>query len=61
MFNNSVLNFYGYFTEKIPESRIEKIMIRKVNILFYLEDGSIQINEKKIKNSGLKQGCFLKR
>ena len=56
-----VLRFWAYFTEKVFISQIEKEVQRRVRILFYLEDGTLQINEEKVKNSGIVQGDFLKR
>lgn len=59
--DSQVLRFYAYFTEPVYISRIETEMQRKVTILFYLCDQSVQVIEPKIKNSGIPHGDFLKR
>jgi len=56
-----VLRFYGYFKESVVESRFENYRIRKLIILYHLEDHSIMISEPKQVNSGTPQGVFLKR
>jgi EF-hand domain-containing protein 1 len=56
-----VLRFYGYFKESVVESRLENFRIRKLIILYHLEDHSIMIIEPKETNSGTPQGTFLKR
>ena len=42
-----VLRFYGYFKEGVVESNLENERNRKVKVLFYLEDNSVQMNEEK--------------
>lgn len=59
--SNQVLCFFGYFKEAVHESNLENHRIRKCEILFYLEDDSMQINERKQENSGVPQGNFMKR
>jgi Ca2+-binding EF-hand superfamily protein len=56
-----VLRFFGYFKEAVHENRMENYRVRKVTILFYLEDNTIQVNEPKEENSGIPQGAFIKR
>jgi EF-hand domain-containing protein 1 len=56
-----VLRFYGYFKESVVESRFENYRIRKLIILYHLEDHSIMISEPRQVNSGTPQGVFLKR
>lgn len=56
-----MLRFFGYFKESVVESRLENYRIRRVIILYHLEDHSIMINEPKETNSGTPQGIFLKR
>lgn len=55
------LQFFGYFKEAVHESNRENFRIRKVEILFYLDDDTVQINEPKQENSGVPQGNFMKR
>jgi hypothetical protein len=43
------------------ESRLENFRIRKLIVMYYLEDHSLMINEPKEVNSGTPQGVFLKR
>ncbi|KAF4677744.1 EF-hand domain (C-terminal) containing [Perkinsus chesapeaki] len=59
--DKQVLRYYAYFQEPVVESPTENFRIRKCTILYYLEDGSLQISEPKIINSGMQQGSFLKR
>merc|ERR1712166_835199 len=56
-----VLRFFGYFKEAVHESRLENFRVRKVTVLYYLEDNTIQVNEPKEENSGIPQGAFIKR
>ncbi len=51
----------GYFKESVVESRFENFRIRKLIILYHLEDHSIMISEPRQVNSGTPQGVFLKR
>ena len=43
------------------ESRLENYRIRPVQIYYYLADETLFITEKKVENSGIPQGPFLKR
>lgn len=56
-----VLKFGGYFKEAVHDSATESYRVRKCNIYYYLEDGSIHIDECKTENSGIPQGTFVKR
>lgn len=56
-----MLRFYGYFKEAVVESRLENSRNHTVLIYYFLEDKSIMIIERKIENSGVPQGAFLKR
>jgi len=56
-----VLRFYGFFQESIPERWDENSRYRHVYIMYFMEDGTIGINEPKVENSGIAQGTFLKR
>ena len=60
-FGSQVLRFYGYFKEPVFSSQQETYRVRKVTILFFLEDDTIQIYEPRVKNSGIPQGTFLRR
>ena len=53
IFDKKVLRFYGYFTENVFNSAIEKERVRKVIIYYFLEDDTFMINEIKKENSGI--------
>ena len=56
-----VLRFYGFTTESIQNSNLESERVRRVTILYYLEDDSVKVFEPKIENSGLVGGTVVKR
>ena len=76
-FDRKVLNFSGYFqviqtmsirvTISYCQENVhitkndEQFRIRKVNVYFYLEDDSVQVNEPSIENSGIPQGTLINR
>jgi len=60
-FDRSVLRFYAYIVEKVIFSNEESLRYRKFQILYYLDDDTIQINEESLENSGIDQGMYLKR
>ncbi|XP_003389005.1 PREDICTED: EF-hand domain-containing family member C2-like [Amphimedon queenslandica] len=60
-FDRQVLRFNAYFQEGIEEKREEQFRVRNCVILFYLEDDSVQVNEKQIENSGIPQGTLIRR
>ena len=55
-----VMRFYAYTVEKLTEGP-ERERIRKVTIMYYLQDDTITIHEPRIPNSGLQGGTLLKR
>lgn len=60
--DNKVLRFHGYFTERVPESAVETLRVRRVTVLFYLSDNTIAVNETQpLANSGLRAGCIMSR
>lgn len=59
--DKQVLRFYGYFQESVTESAKESFKIRKVIVMYYLDDSTIAITEPRQMNSGTPQGIFLKR
>ena len=61
MYDRKVLRFYGYFQEHVVEDKIENFRVRRVVLLYHLDDDTIFINEPKIENSGILQGKFVKR
>lgn len=60
-FDKQVLRFYAYFQETVQEKREELYRTRYCNILFHLEDDTIQVNEQKTENSGIPQGTLIRR
>ncbi len=54
-----VLCFDSYFQQAVHERRDEQYRVRKCQILFYLEDDTVQVIEPRVKNSALPQGKFL--
>lgn len=57
----NVLSFKGYFEEEAVQSPVEKTVMRKLVVNYFLDDHTIEILEPRIKNSGIPQGKFLKR
>jgi hypothetical protein len=56
------LRFYGFFQENVVESRTENSRYRYVVLTYFLEDGTLQITEQKVENSGIwPQGPMLSR
>lgn len=56
-----MLRFFGYFKETVDESKIEFARIRKLRILYYLVDDSIEMIEDKEVNSWMPQWGFVRR
>lgn len=56
-----ICRFQAYFFEASPEDPAMPLRTRRVDILFYTLDGSIEIIEPRVPNSGSVQGIFLKR
>jgi hypothetical protein len=60
--DKQALRFYAYFQEPVVENPTENFRIRNVVFTFFLEDGTLQITEPKVENSGIwPQGPFVKR
>lgn len=53
-----VLRFYAYSTDAVG-ARLTRV--RRFTILYYLVDGTLEISEPRVENSGRTQGTFLKR
>jgi len=60
-FDRQVLRFYGHFQETVQETNGENSRYRYCTVLFYLEDDTIQVNERVTDNSGLNQGTLIRR
>jgi len=59
--DRQVLRFYGYFKELCHESNKEVDRARVCSLYYYLEDDTMMISEPREENSGLQQGCVIKR
>ncbi|KAI7846107.1 hypothetical protein COHA_000368 [Chlorella ohadii] len=59
--DKKVLRYHGWFKEPVPDSPLESWRVRKVQLLYYLEDGSMQVTEPAEPNSGLVQGTLVRR
>ena len=55
------MRFFGYFKEAVVESKLENYRLRKMILMYYLEDHTVMIIEPREVNSGVPQGNFLKR
>ncbi|KAG4065244.1 hypothetical protein HA402_012686 [Bradysia odoriphaga] len=60
-YDKKVLCFHAFFKESLNEVFQASHQVRKVKILYYLEDGTMQVSEPRIDNSGLSQGCIVSR
>ena len=56
-----VLRSFGYYREAISESSEETFRDRQISILIYLADGTCEVNEPKVQNSGIPQGKVINR
>lgn len=59
--NNVTLTFQAYFEEHPFDSNPNASQIRKCNVYFFTEDGSLKIVEKPQVNSGVSQGTIVRR
>lgn len=60
-YDKMILCFNAYFKETLQEVYHAPYQVRKVKIYYFLEDGTMQITEPKVENSGLTQGCVVSR
>ena len=56
-----VLRWYGFFREALSESTVEQERLRKVTIMYYLEDDTMELTELRETNSGMPQGNMVRR
>ncbi len=56
-----VLSFRGYSLERVLYSPLEEVRVRRFEVRYYLEDGSVEVVEPTELNSGLPQGVYLHR
>lgn len=50
-----VLRYFGWFGEPVPDSPLESWRVRRVQVLLYLEDETMQVTESSAPNSGIMQ------
>lgn len=55
-----ILRFQGFYQETLHEMRSATRVLHKLDIFFYLEDGTIKVIEPRTDNSGFSQGLILK-
>ncbi|KAJ8965173.1 hypothetical protein NQ314_004316 [Rhamnusium bicolor] len=60
-FDKQILCFDAFFQETLQEVRGSPFQVRKVKIYLFLEDGTLQVVEPKVKNSGVSQGTLIAR
>ena len=56
-----VLQFDGYFTEPVLQSRFETFRVRRCCVYYYLVDNTMTVIEHKQMNSGIPQGTVIRR
>ncbi|XP_045498047.1 EF-hand domain-containing family member C2-like [Colias croceus] len=61
MYDKNILRFQAYFQQSLHEMRSASHILRKVEIFFFLEDGTIKVMEPRTENSGLSQGTLISR
>lgn len=59
VYEKQMLRFFGYFKETLTESKTP-YQIRKIKLIYYLDDDTIQITESK-SDSGIIKGCLVSR
>ncbi|EAN91818.1 hypothetical protein C3747_91g101 [Trypanosoma cruzi] len=60
--DDKVLRFFAYYMERVDESMVERMRVRKVKIHFYLCDGTLVVVETPaVANSGLPGGTIVSR
>ncbi|KAG8194775.1 hypothetical protein JTE90_017217 [Oedothorax gibbosus] len=59
--DKKVLRFDGYFREDVGDWSNESYRIRKVKVLYYLQNDTMEVIEPYVPNSGLVQGTMFKR
>ncbi|OXU28876.1 hypothetical protein TSAR_000406 [Trichomalopsis sarcophagae] len=61
LFSRKCLSFDAYFRQGIFGSPAEQWRVRRVKIVYYLEDDTMAVTEPKLENAGFKQGKLVKR
>ncbi|EDV34107.1 uncharacterized protein Dana_GF15903 [Drosophila ananassae] len=60
-YDKKVLCFHAFFKQTLQELYHAPYLVRKVKIYYYLEDGTVEIFEPRVDNSGIVQGCVVHR
>ncbi|XP_022907177.1 EF-hand domain-containing family member C2-like [Onthophagus taurus] len=60
-FDKQILVFDAFFRQTLQEVALAPFQVRRVKIYFFLEDGTIQVIEPKVDNSGSAQGTLISR
>ena len=58
---NLTLTFQAYFEERPIDAKTSSSQVRKCNIYFFVDDGSLKVVEKPQLNSGVSQGTLVRR
>lgn len=61
LYDKICLTFRAFFKQPVFESPLEHYRVRKVNILYFLEDDTITVIEPEVENSGIKHGRLVRR
>ncbi|VVC91216.1 unnamed protein product, partial [Leptidea sinapis] len=61
MYDKNILHFQAYFQQSLHEMLSASHILRKVDIYFFLEDGTIKVMEPRTDNSGLSQDLNIGR
>ncbi|XP_057671863.1 EF-hand domain-containing protein 1-like [Diorhabda carinulata] len=61
LYSQKCLTFQAFFKQGVVESPNEFYRVRKVNIIYFLEDDTITVMEPRTKNSGIDQGRLVRR
>ncbi|XP_039752829.1 EF-hand domain-containing family member C2-like [Pararge aegeria] len=61
MYDKNILRYQAFFQQTLLENRGSSNILRKVDIFFFLEDGTIKVTEPRTENSGLSQGTLISR
>lgn len=59
IYEKAQLRFFGYFKDSLTETKIP-YQVRKVKLIYHLEDDTIQISEQKT-DAGVIKGCLVSR
>lgn len=61
MLDSLTLTFQAYFEERPDNSHAKNAQIRRCNIYYYVNDGTVKVVEKPQPNSGVTQGTLVAR